>query len=354
MGFCNDITPTCDVCFEVLYGECNDVLTISLGLTPSTTFFLNLTDKFDIVTPLTVTTDGSGDFTITQTWTEFFGDVELEIFSDSGRTLIATFVQDSTVYNCVLLVQELSGSNDIVFPSVYLNQFSLKGDGVDELIQMDAVVASLTTTTQGTWSKWIQGDVGLPDGRIISFGDTNASSRIALQSNDAGKLQMTVRNAGVTQWDLRTINVVLVAGSYIHFLMVMDGIEARIFINLIEVPQFFGTSFNKTQWFNNIPGLDNGRMFCLNQNNAGNTNFWTGNLDESLFTSDAKDSTGRSNIFNGGNPKDESTVPNGVSYFRMGDKSAFDGTNFTLADQIGTNNAKSNNMAFSAKVSDTP
>ncbi|KKN74676.1 hypothetical protein LCGC14_0388780 [marine sediment metagenome] len=113
MGFCNNITPTCDVCFEVLYGKCNDVLTLSIGLTPSTTFFLNLTDKFDIITPLTVTTDSSGDFTITQTWTEFFGDVEVEIFSDAGRTILITVIQNSNIYNCILLVQELSGSNNI-------------------------------------------------------------------------------------------------------------------------------------------------------------------------------------------------------------------------------------------------
>ncbi len=119
MVFCNDITPTCDVCFEVLYGECNDVLTISLGLDASTTFFLNLTDKFDIVTPLTVTTDGSGDFTITQTWTQFFGDVEVEIFSDSGRTIPIVFIQNSIVYHCVILTQELSGSNNITPPDSF-------------------------------------------------------------------------------------------------------------------------------------------------------------------------------------------------------------------------------------------
>jgi len=119
MGFCNNITPQCDVCFEVLYGECNDVLTISLGLTPSTTFFLNLTDKFDIVTPLTITTDGSGDFTITQTWVEFFGDVEVEIFTDSDRTISLVFVQNTIVYHCVILTQQLSGSNDITPPDLF-------------------------------------------------------------------------------------------------------------------------------------------------------------------------------------------------------------------------------------------
>ena len=81
MGFCNDITPSCDVCFAFSYGECNDVLTFSLGLSENTNYFLRLIDKFDIVTFINVATDGSGDFTITQTWTEFFGGVEIQIYT---------------------------------------------------------------------------------------------------------------------------------------------------------------------------------------------------------------------------------------------------------------------------------
>ncbi len=102
MGGCNDITPTCDVCFEFLYGKCNDVLTFSLGLTANTNFFLSLIDKFDIVTFLTVTTDVSGDFTITQTWTEFFGAVEIQIFIDAARENRVPFAIDGTSFDCIV------------------------------------------------------------------------------------------------------------------------------------------------------------------------------------------------------------------------------------------------------------
>ena len=103
MGFCNDITPNCDTCFEFSYGECNDVLTLSLGLTALTIYYLNLIDKFDIVTQLTVTTDGAGDFTITQTWTEFFGAIEVNIFLDANRTIPVSFIVNSISYNCLIL-----------------------------------------------------------------------------------------------------------------------------------------------------------------------------------------------------------------------------------------------------------
>ena len=235
MGFCNDITPTCDVCFEVLYGECNDVLTISLGLTPSTTFFLNLTDKFDIVTPLTVTTDGSGDFTITQTWTEFFGVVELEIFSDSGRTLIATFVQDSTVYNCVLLVQELSGSNNITPPSVFSNQFSILSDGTSN-INIDGIGSSLATRIEGVGSVWSRGASGNADGRIIAVGEDKVNTRIDIQRFKSGKVSVTGIIAGTLQWVLDTAYGELIDGTFSNFIVNVDAIEAEILINNVKVP----------------------------------------------------------------------------------------------------------------------
>ena len=102
MGFCNEITPTCDTCYELTYGECNDVITLSLGLTPLTVYFIDLIDKFSIVTPLTVTTDSNGDFTITQTWTEFFGAVEIQIYNDVGRVDLVTFTVNGTSFNCVI------------------------------------------------------------------------------------------------------------------------------------------------------------------------------------------------------------------------------------------------------------
>ena len=116
MGFCNNITPDCDVCLELVYGECNDVITFSLGLTPDTVFFLNLIDKFDIVTPLTVTTDGNGDFTITQTWTEFFGAIEIQIFADIGRVDLISFTVDGTSFNCIVTQSGVVTSAPIICP----------------------------------------------------------------------------------------------------------------------------------------------------------------------------------------------------------------------------------------------
>jgi len=103
MGFCNDITPTCDTCYEITYGNCNDTLTFNLGLGATTNYYLNLIDKYDIVNEEDVVTDGSGDFTIVQTWTEFFGAVEVEIYDDAPRTNRVSFTISGTTYDCIIL-----------------------------------------------------------------------------------------------------------------------------------------------------------------------------------------------------------------------------------------------------------
>lgn len=123
MGFCNDITPGCDVCYEAIYGECNDVITLSLGLAATTTFYLNLIDKFDIVTQLTVITDASGDFTITQTWAEFFGTIEIEIYAEPARVTRVIFTVGSTTFDCITLSGPEVCSNNLDFSEVCNSQY---------------------------------------------------------------------------------------------------------------------------------------------------------------------------------------------------------------------------------------
>ncbi len=128
MGFCRDITPTCDTCFEAVYGVCNDVLIISLSLTADTTFYVDLIDKFDIITQLTVVTDSNGDFTITQTWTQYAGAMEIQIFSDEARTNQVNFSQGGTTFDCVVLQARAGGvafcSNQLDFSEFCNSQYA--------------------------------------------------------------------------------------------------------------------------------------------------------------------------------------------------------------------------------------
>ena len=123
MGFCNDITPACVTCYEAIYGKCNDVITFPLGLDASTTYYLNLIDKFDIVTQLTVTTDVNGDFDITQTWTEFFGAIEIQIFSDPDRNTRVLFTVNSISFDCIVLDDPSVCDNKLDFSKTCNSQY---------------------------------------------------------------------------------------------------------------------------------------------------------------------------------------------------------------------------------------
>ena len=118
MAVCDNPVVNCDTCFEVLIGNCLATITLSLGLTPSTLFYFRLIDKSGRAYDFTATTDSSGDYTIDKTQlpddliNQFAGDFEVQTYSDSGRTVLVTITQ-TYVYNCVLLVQALSGQNSI-------------------------------------------------------------------------------------------------------------------------------------------------------------------------------------------------------------------------------------------------
>jgi len=100
MGFCNEIIPTCDTCYVISNGGCGNTIAVNIGLTPITTYYIELIDKFDIVTQTSVVTDVNGNFTLEQTWAN--GSMEMLIYSDSGYTVPVTFVISTITYKCII------------------------------------------------------------------------------------------------------------------------------------------------------------------------------------------------------------------------------------------------------------
>ena len=91
-------------------------------------------------------------------------------------------------------------------------------------------------------------------------------------------------------------------------------------------------------------------------NNGNNAQQFSGNVDECALWYSILDVSDIAAIYNGGTPNDLSllgTPP--ISWYRMGDKATYDGTNWTLVDQgSGGNNATSANMDLIDRVEDTP
>ena len=140
--------------------------------------------------------------------------------------------------------------------------------------------------------------------------------------------------------------------------MVQDGTSPVLYVNGVAPAQAFLISTNKTIWFNNLV-MNNGRIGCrfftVAEGDGGLP--FNGNIDEVGFFNTNLSAAGITEIYNNGKPKNllkHSANQNLVSYFGMGDKDTFDGTNWTLIDKKGTNNGTSVNMEESDRKQDVP
>lgn len=243
----------------------------------------------------------------------------------------------------------------------YTNSKSILLDGVDECINIDSLQSSIASNTTGTISIWVKPVDATPSSneRPLSFGDANAATVILCSLRTNGQLDFLAQDGGAVQWRLDTDNAELSDNTRHHVALVQDGTSPVLYVDGVAVDQTFSTSTDKTVWFNDLAGIDNGRIGCFNFNNTGNVGFFNGNIDEFLYTSDAKSAAEISNIYNSGTPKDESAISNGVSYYRFGDASG-DNYNSGVAnewqfiDQIGSNNIFTVNVEEADVEEDTP
>ena len=228
---------------------------------------------------------------------------------------------------------------------VWTDDYSLYLDGVDEYVNIDSIVSSLSTTTQGSQSIWYKPVLGSPASNafFLCFGDTNANTYIALSHRTNGKLRLSIVKAGVVQYTLETNSAVFSNDTWHNVILVQDTTAAFFVIDDVKysaaIANATGSGINSAAWFNDLPGIDNGRIGCLNFNSVGNVAFTKGNVDDPLYTNASLTTPQASDIYNSGAPKDESGIANGVSYYLMGDASGdnWDGSKWNFADQIGSN-----------------
>ena len=170
-------------------------------------------------------------------------------------------------------IQVGDGATSTTFPTITTKGFDY--DGTTDYLNLNSIVANFANTTTGTFAALVKTDDYLTTQEIISFGDTDADTRIQFDIN-TGTLRALVGMAGITQWALDTDNIIFTSGNWIHVAIVQDGVSPILYVNGIGVAQAFSTSTNKTYWFNNLAGLDNGRIGCGNWNNGGNAVFFNG------------------------------------------------------------------------------
>jgi len=243
----------------------------------------------------------------------------------------------------------------------YKNNYSYLFDGVNERININSVRTALAATTVGTWSCWVKlVDATPADFSVfISFANGDTTDMIQILINiTTGLLRVMGVNNGIILWDLNTDVAPFSDNVWAHVAIVQNGVSPVLYVNGVAPAQTFSVTTDKTIWFNNLV-LNNGRIgarFWAAAAGDGQYPF-NGNIDEVGFWNTNLTSTQISEIYNNGKPKNllkHSANQNLVSYFGMGDKDTFDGTNWTLIDKKGTNNGTSVNMEESDRKQDVP
>ena len=159
-------------------------------------------------------------------------------------------------------------------------------NGSDDLINIDGVLSDIGSDTAGSFFVWLYTDNINETGNVLTFGDTDANTIIQFYLN-GGQLRCRTRDAGTVKWTLTT-DADIAVGSWVHCSIVQDGTSSILYVNGVAVSQTFSTSTDKTVWFNDLGGLDTGRIGCNNFNTAGDATFFEGKLDDAQIYNLAK------------------------------------------------------------------
>ncbi len=149
----------------------------------------------------------------------------------------------------------------------------------DDLINIDAALTPLASTTTGTWLTWINSSDVTPAAQysLICFGNTAAASLelIILDITTGGKVQGQCYLTNNAQWSFSS-NSTLSDNTWYQIGITHNGTTPALVINGVVVASTFVNETDKTRWFSALTGLDNGRLGCGNYGGSGNGSFLTG------------------------------------------------------------------------------
>jgi len=279
-------------------------------------------------TPFFKMTDGENTDVIRMVPTELTSGMVLGSWNPSAN-LIAHYTLDD-IENTTVVKDSSPNSFDGVMIGGNTEDIDIAGlvsvgtahnfNGSTHTHNIDATIltGNLATATKGTICTVIEPDNVSSNYRaFVCFGDTNANEAIYFaQALDNGKIFALCRKAGVNQWQFETDDVVISNGTKTWIALVQDGTEPFFFIGDVangmrKVPISFSATLAKNAWFNDLTGLDVGRISCVNFNSGGNSSFYAGTQDDvRIYDSDwlLNDAIGWFNRGNG-NQSEAGMVP---------------------------------------------
>lgn len=264
------------------------------------------------------------------------------------------------LFSALLFIGSVGFSQNLIQPAPLI-RWNMVFDGVDEYFNINNTLTNvLSTTTQGTWSFWIKPVDATPASALLplAFGDTDANEFIVIQldGTSTGKVSLQINKEGVSQFFLRTDNAVLSDNTWSHIAITQPGAgsAAAIYIDAVLVPQTLTSGADDDAWFNNLSGLDNGRIGDLNFNSGGEQFHFCGNIDEVSIWNDALSQPEIAEIYENNHPTNLRThgkYANLAFWGQMGEFSNYIGGVWNIVDaSVNDNTAVSVNMDLTDKI----
>ena len=223
-----------------------------------------------------------------------------------------------------------------------VSNYSLTFDGVDDYVDIGNPT-ELQITGNLTLSAWVKRDSTSTSNNYMIIGKDNVTTGIRayslVRNSSTGKAQLNIWKSNVLYnvQSTTTIN----NDQWYHIMGVNDGSDLKIYVN--------GVLENT-----NVGGggtIDNATIdFEIGRRQAfTNEGYWNGSIDEvAVWNSDQ--SANISTIYNSGTP---TTITGATAYWKLGEQATFS-TNWTVPDQVGSNDGTSANMTIEDRVGDAP
>ena len=217
--------------------------------------------------------------------------------------------------------------------------YALDFDGTNDYISVPSTTDFAFGTNGYSISLWFKGSgTNNLSGFGVNIFDMRAAVTFAapslwIQTKGASSLVKLYINGAYLVSTTATIN----ADEWYHILVTNDGTTSKIFLNGNTTP--IGTGADSTNYV--AAPLKIGGYY---QNNTYN---YSGLVSNFSIWNAALTSTQVTEIYNQGKPgnlNNHSAYSNLVSWWQLGENSSFDGTNWTVLDEKGTNNGTSVNM----------
>ena len=223
---------------------------------------------------------------------------------------------------------------------------SFEFDGIDDYVNLGNNNSDLQPTGAFSLSVWVKFDslTGIQGVWEATSTGGGGNDGYVLWKSSSHKFQFYIRQG--TSWKTASATTTVITDTWYHILCTWDGsATSKIFVNGTEEGSQSVSSINYNA--NTTINLGGYRAESVSKPYQMN-----GSIDEaSLFHSEI--SIG--DVWNGsGEPIDVSAVSGIVSNYRMGEDASFNGTNWTIPDQVGTNDGTSDGMMVDALVGEAP